>query len=195
MEAQSNNGTAPWLSKDEAARRLQVSTRTIETWVSERKLGSKLQPVEGRRPMTVVDAQDVDRLAAEQHRGAILPPEREPASMALATIAPQIVALVTALREALPPPATLPPAPVYAGPKPFMTLEEAAEFTSLPVKLLRRLIRQKRLAAERFRTSRKEPTVIYVKTNDLRYIEFGATAENSAGNVEELRDLRKAGTV
>jgi hypothetical protein len=178
------NSESQWITKPEAARLLGVSPRTIETYVGDRKLSTKMQPVEGRRALPLINRDDVERLASEQNRGAILnsvqsPPESEKA-LARVEDFTRLLATILKARSDVPP-----------ALKPFMTLEEAGEYTSLPLGLLRKLIREKRLPAERYveysagegKKKKTRRTTIYVKTSDLKYIDF-ARAEglrNEAG--------------
>ena len=129
--------TQLWLTKAEAAMRLGVSERTIDTWAKERRVSTRVEPRAGRRPATTVDPADIERIFSEQHRGAVLAPETAlPA-------APSTIATIDALRqfaEALQRP---------RAPKPWMTLDEAAEYSGLPKRLLSKMVRDADLMARR----------------------------------------------
>lgn len=136
----------------EVAERLGVSERTVENYIAERRLGSRPRQRAGKRALTVVDPDDVERLAAEQQRGAILA-QQPPSSQAIAARAPEVVdAVIAALRGAT---------PIAQIAKPFVTLAEAAEYSGLPVRLLRRIVKRGGLAAVSFAGE------TYVKRADL----------------------------
>jgi excisionase family DNA binding protein len=148
---ESPNAEEPWLTKAEAALRLGVSERTIETWISERKLGSKPLPRSGKRPATMVDPADVERVAASSTAVPSTAPH-QPAAAAVPLVAQLLAA-------AFQPQAT-------PQPKPFLTLAAAAEFSGLPAGLLRKLIRQRHLKAARHGDE------TYIRTADIEQIHF-----------------------
>ncbi len=152
LHMQQDELSPPWLTKAEAALRLGVSERTIETWIAERKLGSRPLPRPGKRPATLVDPTDVGRMAEQQHRGAILTAPHQPA----AAPAPLLAQLLAA---AIQPQAT-------PQPKPFLTLAAAAEFSGLPAGLLRKLVRQRTLKAARYGDE------TYIRTADIEQLHF-----------------------
>ena len=104
--------SSSWISTRQAAEALGVTERTIRRMCEERKIGSRVQRVKGRKPFRVVNAVDLERLAAEQSRPALIsevPAQRPPA--------------MVKEREA---------APVTYIVRPWLTLDEAAEFSGLP---------------------------------------------------------------
>jgi len=59
-----------WLTKAQVAERLQVSTKTVETWAKEGQLEQAAwKRPEGGMPLAVYCPEDVDRIAAERHGG------------------------------------------------------------------------------------------------------------------------------
>jgi excisionase family DNA binding protein len=152
---------APWLTKIEASKRLGVSERTIENYIAQNHLSTRPEQRRGKRPITLIDPDDVARLRAEQNRGAIIHGPNDPShflaepareiATSISAIGPALPQLVTAIAQNL----------VQRAPKPFLTLAEASAFTGLPAGLLRRFIRRGELPCVRYGRD------VYVKTRDL----------------------------
>lgn len=61
-----------WLTKAQAAEALKVSTKTIEQWAKEQKLGQAFWRRDGRgNELAVYDPDDVARIALERRRAAV----------------------------------------------------------------------------------------------------------------------------
>lgn len=103
-----------WLSKEAAAARLAVSARTVERWIEEGKLQSRLQRQAGRKPRVVIDPASIQAAVDEG---------RTPAAAAAALPALRVPEGLAQLLQRI-----APAAPV----KPWLTLEEAAEYSGLP---------------------------------------------------------------
>jgi hypothetical protein len=54
-----------WLTKEQAAETLKVSTKSVERYATQGKLQRKYVPKEGQRPMPLFNPDDVQRLSAE----------------------------------------------------------------------------------------------------------------------------------
>jgi hypothetical protein len=167
----------PWLSKEEAARQLGTTVRTVERYVAERKLGCRPLRMPGRKPLPTIDPEDVARMASEMNKGAVLPPQllesKAGAQIDVLRMIPDLVNRIAESIELSRPPRV----------RQFMTIEEAAQYTSLPLGLLRRFVRQGRLPAETWRPPRsgpgdRQPSVTWVKTADLDALAF-TRADNS----------------
>ena len=152
-----------WMTKQEVAAALAISERTVDNYIAQRLLSSRPQARAGKRPITVVSVADVERLRAEQNRGAILPPETKTPTLELVPEAaiPQLAQLAEALVARL---ARSEPAP----PKPFLTIVEAAEYSGLPERLLRRFVRNGTLRAVMFGKEKH----IWVKRCDVDALEL-----------------------
>jgi hypothetical protein len=180
--------THGWLPKADAAQLLKVQPRQLEKRAEQGLIEKKVLP---RRPnektaRVVYSRADIQAiLAGEPKASDRTSPHRDQAqpeeSALQSTRVQEIVALVSALRG---------PAP-YPTVKPFMTLEEAAEYAELPIGLLRKLIRTGRLPAEHYtfntfkrdgdKLKRRSVTTTYVKSADLRGMEFATRKEDTDG--------------
>jgi excisionase family DNA binding protein len=135
-----------WLSKEEAAVRLgdpgvPMSTRRVLELAQQGRLQSTRakHPASGQR-VVWIHAGSVERYLEE--RNAPPPPkgEHERGSQSLVKRAPELRALLRALDALL---VTTPPA------RPWLTLQEAADYSGIPTDLLVRLIRSGELPALR----------------------------------------------
>jgi hypothetical protein len=119
-----------WLTKAEAQAMLGVSERTIETWIGEQRLGSRPEPRPGKRPLTMVDGDDVERIRAERNKGAII--RTPPASTEIAPVSPaapnELLALALRMMAR--------DAESRTAIRPWLNLEEAAEYSGLPKSFL-----------------------------------------------------------
>jgi hypothetical protein len=168
--------TEDWLSTDEAARRLKTTVRTVERYIKEQRVGSAKKRCPGRKPMTLVDPDDVARLVAEQNKGAVLAPEtlREHTG-AQVTLINSVPAMVQRIADAIE--NTRPPRV-----PPFMMLEEAARYSGLPEGLLMKFIRAGQLPAVSYGHKRNT----WVKTADLDDFELPCCDNSRTGrNVSE----------
>ncbi len=66
-----------WISRKEACEQLSISSKTVEKWVADRKIVSKLQRRTGRPPVRIFEEADVVRLAIERDRDPQPPEKRE----------------------------------------------------------------------------------------------------------------------
>jgi excisionase family DNA binding protein len=154
---------APWLTKTEASKQLGVSERTIENYIAQNHLSTRPEQRRGKRPITLIDPDDVARILAERNRGAILPKEAVSAEHGtqLARINDFAGAFLAGIRDAV----HAVPSPL-STPRAFLTLAAAAEYSGLPAGLLRRFIRRGELPCVRYGRD------VYVKTRDLDELQF-----------------------
>ncbi len=146
-----------WPSKAEAAARLGVSARTVERYIDSGRLGSRQQHAPGRKPVVVVDPAGLNALLAESAAVPASLVRSAPAAASPAASAAPLAALAELLASRLAPPA--PAAPL----KPWLTLDEAAEYSGLPAPWLLAQARSGSLVAvnvgmgsqERWRFSRR----------------------------------------
>jgi excisionase family DNA binding protein len=128
-----------WLTKQQAADYLGVSTRTIQTMCAEGKLRKlERQSAEGR--VTIISREDVERekRSREPSHSMILPP---PISTEVAEgLAQKVPALVDVIAAAIRP----------AAPPMNYTLDQAAKASGLPRRLLVHAIKSGRLRAHRW---------------------------------------------
>jgi excisionase family DNA binding protein len=68
---------ADWLTKQQAADALGVSTRTIQQLASEGKLHTLRRAVEGGPPISIYDPEDVQKERERRMRAVVLPAERK----------------------------------------------------------------------------------------------------------------------
>lgn len=128
-----------WLTKAEAAARLQTSTRTIERYISRGEIETRSRKRPGRKPEPVCNPDDVERLAPHAHvmparSLAPLAPRQPAAALAPATQAPDALAMLAAFAQAMAAPRNGQPATR------FLTLEQASEASGLSQRFLRRAI-------------------------------------------------------
>jgi hypothetical protein len=134
----SSNG---WLTKDSAAARLGISVRTLERHIDEKRLSTRLQPEPGRRPRVLVDPHSLDSLAAELSavRGggqlaapaAAAPPAPVGAAELVDQLGPALASFADRLAAELA--SAVRPSPAAAAPvRPWLTLDEAVEYSGLP---------------------------------------------------------------
>jgi excisionase family DNA binding protein len=159
-----------WLTKLEAMAMLGVSERTIETWIGEQRLGSRPEPRPGKRPLTMVDGDDVERIRAERNKGAII--RTPPASTEIDPVPPapgdQVLAL--ALRM-------IGPALERERPKEWLTVEEAAEYSGLPEAFLLRAARRGRVIALDVGKGRRDWRILREDLSRIRADRAAASAE------------------
>lgn len=118
-----------WLPKAEAAELLGVSTREIERKAASGRIQTKRVRLPGdRSDRTVYSGEDIERVKREREQGVMQLAPRTP----LASSAMQEQTLAAVLKAALAPP---------TQPKPWMTLDEAAEYSGLTERQIRKLDR------------------------------------------------------
>lgn len=105
---------AEWLTRPEALRALEKSQSTLERLVAAGDIQTKQQEVEGRKPMTLYQRGDVERIAAAPRRAVARIPNN---------VTPE---LVRALVER-----TAAPAAVPITEKLWLSLDEAVEYSGL----------------------------------------------------------------
>lgn len=156
---------ASWLTKEEAARRLNWTVRNVERKMQAGHLAKVELPRRGARPLVLLDPQCVERVLESLARPANMPAEREEQI----SIVSQLPALATIIASAVRP----------ASPTPMnMTLEQAAAVSGLPRRLLLRAIRMGRLRAHSFAGKH------YIHRQDLE--EFRPAADAPSRPVAEL---------
>jgi excisionase family DNA binding protein len=152
MSSALSSPSPAWLSQKEAAEALGVTERTIRRLCSDGKLGSRVQPVLGRKPVVLIDQRDVDRILAERVRPlAVTSGEALPLRHGLSVVNPADIPPDSAVSSvSLPPMGEVehfvrlletivkarqlaPPSPALV---PHMTLKEAAEYSGLPAAYL-----------------------------------------------------------
>ncbi len=146
---------ADWLTKEEAASRLAVSTKTVERIAAATPFQRATRPTGKGAPEVVYHPEDVARAVLARRGGPAVPFLVPPA--ATSGNGHPSVALT------LPPPAVLSPDQLVMGSllaaitrqsqthKLFMSLPEAAEWSGLTEAYLRRAIREGRLPARKDR--------------------------------------------
>lgn len=145
--AESTQNFADWVTREEAARLIGVSTKTISKLERERKLERKNRPVKGKPPMAIYHPDDVRRLADHYRRmsepGILAAGDgdgRHSSGKALA-VARNPFALVEALLHA----STSSKVPLTD--RVYLRIPEAIEYSGLPERYLRELVKQKKLSA------------------------------------------------
>jgi hypothetical protein len=121
-----------WLTKQEIMKELGLSERTLERMLQRHEIQRAYRRVPGRKPITVISPDDVERLRAEVVQPAPAPTQEERALTIRQRSGMELLAL---LRNT----AQVPTLPL------FLSLKEASEFTGRRQSLLRRLIPQKKL--------------------------------------------------
>jgi predicted HTH domain antitoxin len=165
MASQSSQPAFDWPTQEKAAELLGTTVRTIQRMVSERKIASRLQPVSGRKPVVLIDPADIERVLSERRRTVVLPAvSNDPGGKLIAPSEPS--------REQWKVLTTLLGIQATSQQKPFMDLDTAAEYSGLPIRMLRRLIREDKLPGCRFSRT------WYVKRENLDGIDFELACEN-----------------
>jgi hypothetical protein len=119
-----------WLTKAAAAARLRCSIRTIERHISEGRLRSRSENVAGRKPAVLVDPAGLAALlaAADPASSLVASPRALPAAPAAAMPGPQLGQLLDRIARAIAESKPAAPGPL----KPWLDLDEAAEYSGLP---------------------------------------------------------------
>jgi hypothetical protein len=121
---------ADWLTKQEAAKLIGTSERSIERLVQAGHITQRYLRVTGRRPIAILDPGDVETI--RQETLAKLPPPTVETSTALMTRPGRGMEAMPAFLAAM--------SAVQAQPKFFLTLKEASLASGLTVAYLRRLV-------------------------------------------------------
>ena len=122
---------ADWLTKQEAAKIIGTSERSIERLVQAGKVTQRYLRVTGRRPIAILDPGDVETLRQETIAQVPPPLVETGTSTALTTLphrADSIPALMAAVSAA------------QVQPKFFLTLREASAVSGLTVAYIKRLV-------------------------------------------------------
>ncbi len=161
---------AHWPTQTEAAVQLGTNERTIRRWIEAGRLHSAIRHIAGRKPATIIDPEDIERVRDERQPPEVLHTDSDvrtslindvssiPGNAALARTEPAAMALAAMFSNALK--ALLPP-PAPAAPKLFLDLDAAAEYSGLPKRFLSRLVRDGKLPAM------QHAGVVYIKRADL----------------------------
>jgi hypothetical protein len=157
MAAIASTPSPTWITPKEAAEALGVSERSVYNMCSEAKLGYEVQRVKGRKPFRMVNAADVESMIGSQVR-PMLVTSTEPREKPTA-VGPHVPPDAAAMQHFL---AGILQAFPIQRPKPFLSLEAAAEYSGLPAIALKRLIREKRLPSLRMAKGER-----FVKRADL----------------------------
>ena len=131
-----------WITREDAARIIGVSTKTIEKLERDKKLHRKDRSRPGRPPLAVYNPDDVKRNAEERSRSAepgILPPETR--ALAPAPRASLPAGFLEALSNASN------SSKVRTAERVFLKVYEASEYSGLPQEYLRQLVREGKLKA------------------------------------------------
>lgn len=131
--------TSGWLTKQQAADAIGVSTKTVEQLALRKEIeqGKRIRP--GRPAIAVYNPQDVERVSKERNPDAVpfvLPPAApgEAVSTEIARTSQNFPNLLeAALLQAVQRP---------AAPRLFMGVDEASEYSGLPKSYLKELIRE-----------------------------------------------------
>lgn len=126
--------TSNWPTQTQAAAVLGTNERTIRRWIESGRLHSSSRPAVGRKPLTIVDPEDVERIRLERLPPVVLRDQGEAASNHTAhpdsmAIGPHIPAAGASLQHFL---AGVLQAYPVSRPKSWLTLDEAAEVSGLP---------------------------------------------------------------
>ena len=127
-----------WPTIDEVSERTKLSKRSIQRRIESGELKKGARNVPGRRPLTVVDPQDVERLS-QQTLTPVPVPRKEPRP----DLAQALVTLASTMSSRHD--ATGGNGAVPIERKIFLTLKEAVAFSGLTEAHLRRLLKSKRL--------------------------------------------------
>ena len=140
-----------WLSKAEAARRLQVSEKTIDRMADRQQIERRMRQRPGRKAEPVFDPEAVDSLASERTPATVAPApaalarQADPRSAAPRRVDHPVAAIAEALAAAIA--QTITPRPPAA----WLTIAEASRHTGLSKSLLKRLAHSGRVRAIRDR--------------------------------------------
>ncbi|HEX4138341.1 MAG TPA: hypothetical protein VHY84_27270 [Bryobacteraceae bacterium] len=126
--------TSNWPTLTEAAVVLGTNERTIRRWIEAKRLQAGTRPVVGRKPLTIIEPEGVERMRFERMPPVLLRDEgraasndaAHPDSMALAPHVPENAGHLQHFLAGV-----LQGYPVQR-PKPWLNLDEAAEFSGLP---------------------------------------------------------------
>jgi excisionase family DNA binding protein len=142
-----------WPTHTEAAARLATNERTIRRWIESGRLKAAYRPATGRKPIAVVDPEDVERLRSERQQVVVVettPMQISPMKIApdfsesdARAVGPHLIGVPADQAAAL-----VRSADPFAGlaahltrlaaafptpqPKPWLGLAEAAEYSGLP---------------------------------------------------------------
>lgn len=143
-----------YLTVDETCQRLQLSPRTLEKWVKDKRIQSKLEPRDGRKPERVYSRPDVERIQKEREARAERQPEtrelvKAPTPLSLVVPAELKEAAREIVREwASEVRAALPE--VSIKDKLWLTWEEAVAYSGLPYGSLRKLAQERNILARKY---------------------------------------------
>lgn len=156
--------TSSWPTLTQTAARLGTNERTVRRWIESKRLRAAIRPAVGRKPLTIIDPVDVERLRVER-----LPPVVESIA-ALSILSDRLAGSSSQLEEfeyfarLI---AKIQNARTPAVAAPFLTLQSAAEYSGLPKRLLAGLLRDGMLPGVRHAGE------WYVKRADLDALELG----------------------
>jgi len=137
-----------WPTEYQAADAIGVSVRTLQRYAEAGKIEIRPRPRQGKKPENVCNPRDVDRLLPAAHvmpADEPEPPAKPTEAMVRANGKPTfdvlgaLIALVTQQQKLLAAP----------EPKPWLTLDEAAEASGLTAAFIRRQIAEAKIAATR----------------------------------------------
>jgi len=108
-----------WPSKAAAAAQLGCSVRTLERYIDAGRLRSREQHASGRKPVVVVDPESIAAVLEESRAPAVRSGAVSSAGVDVPELFQQLLGAVAA-------------GPRSAVPRPWLTIDEAAEYSGLP---------------------------------------------------------------
>lgn len=141
MRPQLAKDLSAWLTKEQTREILQVSLRTLDSFVTEGKLQTAKRPQPGKPPATVYYPGDVEQLRKERQPAAhVLPADstqlaRSVAETAQSGLADRVIVPLSFVEEALQHWQKRP-----EPPRLFLTIQEASHLSGLTQTYLRRAI-------------------------------------------------------
>ena len=125
-----------WPTHTEAAQRLGTNERTIHRWIASGRLTRAYRPATGRKPIVVVDPADLEQIRRERLPPVVLTGDHDGRTQHVQMLSESVeverargadpfaglAAHLARLAAAFP----------TAQPKPWLTLDEAAEYSGLP---------------------------------------------------------------
>ena len=156
---------------------LKTTDRRIRHWIEDGTIRASTRPVEGRRPLAIVNPLDVEKLRIERNPAEIVHQEVAPRVPDVPEASGSVARLVQLL-DAAPAgtvgkiidlmfaraPMSMPP---QQPPKSFLGLTAAAEYSGLPAALVKRMILDNELPARRWKRE------FWIRRADLDALTFG----------------------
>jgi len=175
-----------WLSEDEAATRLGMSTRTLRR-MAKRKVGPerRLRPRPRGLPQPVYNPEDVEKRAALTPH--VMPPEVAQVPLqvvSVASLGAVLERIVSLVADRVAPAKT---------PTLFVTLPEAAAYTGISTGFIERLIRADRLPALKDPILKIRRADLDTMDNVRELAKYGRQLTQAREEMREVLKVRKAG--